>query len=88
LTKKALVKIDKVKDILLATAVHDSILSQVEEGNAEARTQMLRAMIDAGHELGFKVPMGVSWGRGPTWGEATFKEEGTVDDAVEEECVK
>ena len=83
LTKKALVEIDRIRDVQLSTAVHDSILSQVEKGNDEARHAMLRAMIDAGHALGFKVPMGVEWGRGPTWADATFNVEGKLDDAVE-----
>lgn len=83
LTKKALVKIGEISKAVLGTAVHDSILFQVEKGDAKTRHLVLRAMIDAGHDLGFKIPMGVEWGRGSTWGEATFNVEGKVDDAVE-----
>jgi DNA polymerase-1 len=83
LTKLALVKIGKIKEITLSTAVHDSVLSQHEKGNKEARFQMLRAMVDAGHELGFKIPMGVEYGTGPSWAEATFTVEGKIDDAIE-----
>lgn len=87
LTKIALVRADRVRGARLSTAVHDSILFQIEKGNTDARYSVLRAMIDAGHELGFKVPMGVEYGGGMTWGDATFNTEGKVDDAVEEEYV-
>lgn len=87
LTKEALNKADKVESVQLSTAVHDSILFQVEKGNNEARNAALRAMVDAGHDLGFSVPMGVEYGSGQTWGDATFNTEGKIDDAVEIENV-
>ena len=87
LTKEALVQADKVDAAELSTAVHDSILFQIEKGNKEARHQVLRAMIDAGHTLGFKIPMGVEYGSGPTWADATFNVEGKMDDAIEQEYV-
>jgi DNA polymerase-1 len=85
LTKKALVEADKVDETTLATAVHDSVLFQVVKGNHEARDKVLRAMVDAGHDLGFSIPMGVEYGGGNTWGDATFNTEGKMDDAVEED---
>jgi DNA polymerase-1 len=85
LTKQALVKADPIENTWLSTAVHDSILFQVEKGNREARDKVLRAMVDAGHDLGFSIPMGVEYGGGMTWGDATFNTEGKIDDAVEEE---
>jgi DNA polymerase I len=83
LTKTALVMADQVEGAVLNMPVHDSLLFQTRIGDDETRTKVLRAMIDAGHELGFSIPMGVEWGRGMNWGEATFNTEGDIDDAVE-----
>ena len=85
LSKLALVKASRINGAWLNAMVHDSVLFQTEVGDDSARHQVLRAMVDAGHDLGFTVPMGVEWGRGKNWGEATFNTEGNEDDAVEKD---
>lgn len=71
LLKTALIN---VKDLGALLPVHDSILFQVPKG-APAEP-IVNAMIQAGHDVGLSIPTGVEWGRGSTWGEATFNQEG------------
>lgn len=74
--KERMIAMDKVADEVgsrLILNVHDDISFEVDE--KDQVSPMIECMKDmSGVEL--SIPMGVEWGNGRNWGEATFNEEG------------
>jgi hypothetical protein len=76
-----MVKLDKEPKSETLLTIYDSALIQHEKGDYETRDRAANVMANV-VELGatdFSIPMGVSYGSGMTWGEASFAETGRVE---------